>query len=860
MNRFENRQNAGQSLAQRLLPYKDLNPLILAIPRGGVPIAFEVAKTLKASLDIILVKKIGSPKNPELAVGAVSEDCKPVFNEELVTLLKIDRKALNKLADQKINEIKELAKNLRGTNPPQSINDRTVIIVDEGIATGASLTAAIQLIKQNNPKKIIVAVPVGANDTIQQLKKLVDDIVCLEVPQNFMAVGIWYENLESVSNEEIIRLLGEANYLKNQNSEEVNIIEGNDSFSGELTTVDQMRGLIIFAHGSGSSRLSPRNRFVASEFNKAGFGTLLFDLFTEEEASDRQNVFNMDMQARRLLKATDWAAERFKNQNIPIAYYGASTGAGAALNAAAQTTQSLFAIVSRGGRPDLAEEHLGKIKSPTLLIAGENDTQIIPFNKTAQKKLKSSRLVLIPKAGHLFEEPGTLDQVVEYALDWFLTYLPNRVTTAIPMEHIVREIEERACSIKDAGSLDDLIERLSNSRIVMLGESTHGSQEFYSLRREISQRLIKEHGFNFIAVEGDWPDCQKLNDYVQFGRGSNAKEIMGQFHRWPTWMWANEETAKLVEWMKGKNVQFYGLDIYSLFESMDYVNAFSEKIDPELAKSVKDQYACFSPFERDEKAYAKYVMKFPEGCRKEVVANLRSILRLRLDAIALEDPELFNAQQSARIVTNAEQYYRTMFFGGPQSWNIRDNHMMETLELLLRRAGPHSKAIVWAHNTHIGDYHATDMLTEGYVNLGGLARERFGIDNVALVGFGTYQGQVLASPAWEGPETITNLPPAHESSLEYYCHKVALEIPQKQFYLIFDREARNGVLGLRSYPHRAVGVVYREHYEQRGQNYVPTVPAKRYDAFVFVDQTSALKSIPTTKSKLEFPETWPGGF
>lgn len=860
MKRFESRQEAGQILGQRLLSYKDQNPLILAIPRGGLPVAYEVAKTLKASLDLILVKKIGAPKNPELAVGAVSEDSKPVFNEELVQLLKIDHKALNKMAEQKIDELKEQAKKLRGNTPLQSVKDRVVIIVDDGIATGASLTAAIQLIKQNNPQKIIVATPVGANDTIQQIKKLVDDVVCVEIPQNFMAVGIWYENFDQVPDEEVIRLLGEANYLKNQNSEEIKITEGNESFPGELTTVDSMRGLIIFAHGSGSGRFSPRNKFVANELNKAGFSTLLFDLLTEQEASDRQNVFNMDLMARRLLKATDWAAERFKNRNVPIAYFGADTGAGAAFHATAKTSQNIFAIVSRGGRPDLAEEHLEKIKSPTLLIAGENDNQIIPPNKKAQKKLKSARFVLIPKASHLFEEPGALDEVVEYAIDWFLTYLPNKVMTAIPKENVVRELEERACAIKDASSLDDLIEKISRSRVVMLGESSHGTQEFYSLRREISQRLIKEHGFNFIAVEGDWPDSQKINDYIQSGRGANAKEVMGQFQRWPTWMWANEETAKLVEWMKGKKAAFYGLDVYSLFESMDYVTAFTERIDPELAKTVQEQYACFSPFDRDEKAYAKYIMKFPEGCRKEVVANLRSLLRLRLDAAALGDPDLFNAQQCARIVTNAEQYYRTMFFGGPQSWNVRDNHMMETLELLLRRAGPNSKAIVWAHNTHVGDYHATDMLAEGYVNLGGLARERFGMDAVSLVGFGTYQGQVLASPAWEGPETIMNLAAAREASFEYYCHKAALEIPEKQFYLIFDAAAQNGVLGTRTYPHRAVGVVYSAQYEQRGQNYVPTIPAKRYDAFVFVDQTSALKSIPSTTSKLEFPETWPGGF
>lgn len=857
MRRFENRQDAGRSLAQRLLPYKDQNPLVLAIPRGGVPVAFEVAKALKASLDVILVKKIGSPKNPELAVGAVSEDSKPVFNEELVQLLNIDRKSLNKMAEQKINDLKEQARKLRGKNVPQSVKDRVVIIVDDGIATGSTLNAAVQLIKQNKPQKIIIAVPVGANDTVQQLKTTVDDIICLEIPQNFMAVGIWYESFEQIPDEEVIRYLGEANYLKNQTSEDVQIHAENETLQGELTMVNEMRGLVIFAHGSGSSHLSPRNKLVARELNRAGFGTLLFDLLTDQEALDRQNVFNIDLLTKRLLIATDWIVDRFRN--VPIAFFGASTGAAAALIATSKTQHNIYAVVSRGGRPDLADEFLNKITTPVLLIVGENDNQVLQHNKRTQKKLRSAKLVTIPNATHLFEEPGTLDEVVEYALDWFLIHLPSRVMSISPKENVVREIEGNASPIKNASSLDELIEKLSKSRIVMLGEATHGTQEFYSMRREISQRLIKDYGFNFVAVEGDWPDCQKINDYIQSEKGASAAEVMRQFQRWPTWMWSNEETAKLVEWMKSKKIPFYGLDVYSLFEAMDYVNEFTAKIDPDLAKNVQEQYACFAPFDRDEKAYAKYIMKFPEGCRKEVVTNLRAILRLRLDAFALEDPDLFNAQQCARIVANAEQYYRTMFFGGPQSWNIRDNHMMETLELLLRRSGPNSKGIVWAHNTHIGDYHATDMAEEGYINLGGLARERFGVESVSLVGFGTYQGSVMASPSWEGPETVTELPPAKDSSFEHYCHKVALEMPEKQFYLDFDSSLRNGVLGLRQYPHRAVGVVYRPQYEQRGQNYVPTIPAKRYDAFIFIDQTSALKSIPATSNKRDFPETWPGG-
>lgn len=860
MKRFENRADAGGYLAQRLLAYKDQNPLILALPRGGVPVAFEVAKMLKASMDLILVKKIGSPKNPELAIGAVSEDAKPLFNEELIRLLNVDRKTLNKIAAQKIQELKEQAKHLRGKNIPLSIKDRTVIIIDDGIATGASLSAAIQFIRQKEPKKIVVASPVGANNTVQELTKMVDEVVCLEVPQNFMAVGVWYEDFEQVTDEDVTRLVNEANYLKNEATESVFINLELLTLSGELTTVNNMKGLVIFAHGSGSNKLSPRNTYVAQELNKAGFSTLLFDLLSDQEAGNRQNVFNIELQADRLTKATDWVISRFDHKNVPIAYFGSDTGAAAAFIAATKKTDSVYAIVSRGGRPDLAEEYLQKITTPTLLLVGATDSQTVTANKKAQKKLKQAKLVLIPNANHLFEEPGSLDEVVEYTLDWLLTHSPSRVATALPKENIVREMEERAISIKDRTSWDDLLETISQSKVVMLGESSHGTQEFYKLRRDISVRLIQEYGFNFIAVEGDWPECQKIDDYFTRADKENPTDILNKFQRWPTWMWANEEIARLMDSLKERRVNFYGLDVYSLFDSIDYVIAFAEKVDPQLAEMVRSQYACFSPFDRDEKAYAKYIMKFPEGCRKEVITSLRSVLRLRLDEIALQDPDLFNAQQSARIVANAEHYYRSMFFGGPQSWNVRDNHMMETLEHLLRRSGPNSKAIVWAHNTHIGDYRATDMQEEGYVNIGGLARERFGNENVSLVGFSTYEGTVLASPAWEGPQTVTELAPAHEASLEYYCHKVALEIPEKQFYMIFDPAAKNGVLGNRIYPHRAVGVVYRKQFEKTGQNYVPTVPAKRYDAFVFVDKTAALKPIITSQNKYDFPETWPGGY
>lgn len=859
MERFKDREQASQVLGQKLSIYKDQNPLVLAIPRGGVPIAFGIAKSLRCPLDLLMVKKIGAPRQPELAVGAVSEDGKPIFDDGLVRTLSLSGSYLKQAADKKIQEIQEQLRKFRGSKKSESVKGRTVILVDDGIATGSTLIAAIEFLKQKKPRKIVVAAPVGAMDTVERIKKLVDDVVCPLTPENFMAVGLWYESFDQVPDEEVIRLIGEARFTSQDPEEQITIKDGEKELHGDLVRVSKEQGLIIFAHGSGSSRKSPRNRHVAQELNKLGYDTLLFDLLTEEEAQDRRKVFNMNLLARRLLLATDTAVAAFDGKAPPLGYFGASTGAGAALIAAAQSAHKISAVVSRGGRPDLADAFLTQVDAPTLLIVGGKDTQVIELNALAKQKLRDCEMSIVPGATHLFEESGAMEEVIELASQWFCESLHVPKRTTATQEQVVLELEERAHPIRNSNSLDELIKEMSTKRIVMLGEATHGTQEFYNIRRHISERLIQDHGFNFIAVEGDWPDCQKLNDYIQAGVGTSAKDIMGGFQRWPTWMWANDETAAMIEWMKNYKAGFYGLDVYSLFDSMDHVLKFTEKQDPQLAKMIQEQYACFDSFERDEKSYARYLLKFPEGCRHEVLSGLRQLLRLRINELSAKDPELFNAQQNARIVAHAENYYRAMLFGGPQSWNVRDHHMLDTLDALMQRQGTNSKAIVWAHNSHIGDYHATDMREEGYVNLGGLAREKYGMDEVFLMGFGTYEGKVLAGPAWEGPETVTDLPAAREASFEDFCHKAAEDLGTKRFYVLFDSEARLGSLGARTYGHRAVGVVYHPRFENKGTNYVKTIPAKRYDAFFFVDETTALKSIPTKISHLDLPETWPGG-
>jgi erythromycin esterase-like protein len=321
-------------------------------------------------------------------------------------------------------------------------------------------------------------------------------------------------------------------------------------------------------------------------------------------------------------------------------------------------------------------------------------------------------------------------------------------------------------------------------------------------------------------------------------------------------MWANEEIAKLAEWMKTKDAAFYGLDVYSLFESIDEITRYLRAKEPELAEEVEKRYSCFEPYEGDEISYARSLLKYPAGCKHEVLMNLQKLLELRVGKVTENDDDLFSSQQNARIIANAETYYRSMVEVDDHSWNVRDTHMMDTLDRLLERHGEGAKAIVWAHNTHIGDYRATDMLSAGYVNIGGLARQSYGDENVALVGFGTYQGQVTAGSAWAGPEQVMTVPPAAEESYEYHFHRAAVRSLTNQYFLILNN--KNHPYFSKRFGHRAIGVVYDPH-EERRSNYVPTELSRRYDAFVFVDTTHALKSLHTPSVRGDLPETWPTG-
>jgi erythromycin esterase-like protein len=422
------------------------------------------------------------------------------------------------------------------------------------------------------------------------------------------------------------------------------------------------------------------------------------------------------------------------------------------------------------------------------------------------------------------------------------------------------EILKRAHSLDSEETMGTLIDLLKDKKVVMLGEASHGTHEFYEWRRKISLELLRHHGFSFIAVEGDWPPCEIINDSLKAGNDLSPHEILKTFNRWPTWMWANSDVAELIIDLREINSQerrrigFHGLDVYSLFESIDEVIRKLEMVDPMLAERARQHYSCLEPFRQDEIEYVRSLFSSPESCEKDVTQVLQETLDQRLKGIWQKDEALFDAIQNAKVVKNAERYYRAMALSQDDSWNIRDNHMMDTLDMLLNHYGPGAKGIVWEHNTHIGDYRATDMLIQGHVNIGGLARARYGTDEVALVGFSTYQGSVIASHVWDGPIEEVKVPPAKAGSLEDICHEL-VENLGANFFVPLEKDSRKSDLNQFKL-HRAIGVIYSAESEHRS-NYVPTRLASRYDALIFLDQTTALKPYRVMHDPHKFPETYP---
>ena len=429
---------------------------------------------------------------------------------------------------------------------------------------------------------------------------------------------------------------------------------------------------------------------------------------------------------------------------------------------------------------------------------------------------------------------------------------------------IVETIKKSAYTLKSKADLQPLMDRIGDAKIVMLGEASHGTHEYYTWRTHISKQLIEEKGFNFIAVEGDWPDCYRLNRFVK-GYDTDSKsafKVLHAFNRWPTWMWANWEIVALADWLyqhnislpSNKKVGFYGLDVYSLWESMESIMKYLRSTDPSALKIAEEAYNCFEPYRKDEgSSYARASQFVPELCQQEVVDLLKEV-RQKLPTYNSDHENVFSAEQNALVTVNAEKYYRAMIKGGPHSWNVRDRHMADTMERLLNFHGDDSKIIVWEHNTHIGDARATDMANEGMYNIGELARMQHHEKGVVLIGFGSYKGTVLAGKSWGAEMQVMLLPEAKPGSWEYMLHKAGSE----NKLLIMEDFLHNDMLMENHLGHRAVGVVYNPAYEQYG-NYVPSVLPMRYDAFIYLDETKALFPLHIKPDGKQIPETFPFG-
>jgi erythromycin esterase-like protein/predicted phosphoribosyltransferase len=661
---FRNRREAGQVLAGLLQAYRDRpDTVVLGLARGGVPVAWEVAAALHAPLDAFVVRKLGVPGHEEFAAGALASGGSVVLNDDVVRGLRITPQQLRDVAEREGRELIRREAAYRDGRPPTDVTGKTVILVDDGLATGASMFAAVQALRESEPAQIVIAVPAAPESTCREFAGLVDDMVCASMPTPFLAVGASFWDFSQVSDEEVRTLL------------------------------------------------------------------------------------------------------------------------------ATPTTR------------------------PAVALAAETAADLV------------RRVAIDAQAG-------------------------------VPPREMLSEL-------------------VGDARIVLIGESSHGTQEFYQARAEITKWLIEEKGFCAVAAEADWPDAYRVNRYVR-GQGidTTAEQALRGFERFPSWMWRNTVVRDFAEWLRasnrrcrsqhGRQAGFYGLDLYSLHRSMHEVINYLEKIDPVAAAQARARYACFDHASADDGQAYGFRAAFGAGlsCEKEAIDQLVDIQRnalryARRDGLLAED-ELFYAEQNAQVVRDAEQYYRAMFSGRVTSWNLRDQHMAHTLQALLEHLDRDADAIparivVWAHNSHVGDARATEVSADGQLTLGQLVRERYR-DDCRLIGFSTYTGTVTAASEWGGVAERKMVRPALPGSVEELFH----ETGNPAFVVSFDGAAGAALDVVRL--GRAIGVIYLPATE-RQSHYFHVRPADQFDAMIHIENTQALEPLEVTSQWMagETPETYPTG-
>lgn len=430
--RFRDRRDAGRRLTERLTPLAGDHPLVIALPRGGVPVAAEIAVALAAPLDVLIVRKLGHPQQPELGLGAIAEGGCTVLNQRLITSAGVTTAALDEVAEAEQRELRRRVRRYRGDRPRVPVAGRTIVLVDDGLATGFTARAAIEVLRQEGAHSVVVAVPVAPAETVTELRRLADAVVCLETPEGFRAIGEWYDDFEPVPDDEVARLLAAtgaptapATIDLRHGESRVEVPAGSVRLPGTLAIPNHATAVVLFAHGSGSNRHSPRNRAMADRLHQAGIATLLFDLVAADE--DTVEV-GLPLLAARLVEVTGWC----RDAGLPphVGYVGSSSGAAVALLAAAELGTEIGAVVSRGGRPDLAEGRLCAVRAATLLIVGSHDHDGLAANRRAAARLGrcEHRVAVVPGASHLFEEPGALDAAADLALEWLAVYLRPAAT------------------------------------------------------------------------------------------------------------------------------------------------------------------------------------------------------------------------------------------------------------------------------------------------------------------------------------------------------------------------------------------------------------------------------------------------
>jgi putative phosphoribosyl transferase len=424
--RFQDRRDAGRRLARRLEHLRRQDVVVLGLPRGGMPVAYEVARELGAGLDVLVVRKLGVPWQPELAFGAVGENGLRVLNDDVLRRARLRPDARRTVERAERAELDRRLGLYRRERPPVPVTGRTVVVVDDGLATGATAEAACRVVHGLGAGRVVLAVPVGPEQTVRRLRQSADEVVCLQSPRFFGSVGAWYDAFPQVDDAEVADLLARA--ARPVPDGEVDVPAGRVRLSARFTLPEGAPAVVAFAHGSGSGRHSPRNRCVADVLHRAGLGTLLLDLLNEDEEPDRHKVFDTVLLARRLGAAALWLR---RETGLPVAYFGASTGAAAALEAAS-VDFDIRAVVSRGGRPDLATPAaLARLRAPTLLVVGSLDPRVLSLNRLAADWMRCDhRIAVVPGATHLFEEPGTLSAVADLAREWFTTHLTLPPTAA----------------------------------------------------------------------------------------------------------------------------------------------------------------------------------------------------------------------------------------------------------------------------------------------------------------------------------------------------------------------------------------------------------------------------------------------